>query len=340
MDLLYYATPEGNFGDDLNTWIWDDLIPGWRDWEADAVLVGVGTVLKRGFVPEGQKKLVLGSGVGYGTQPDLGDGSDWDIRAVRGPRTAAALGLPAETGIVDPAVMLPTLPRFAQIERTDEVLFVPHYKSVPSYDWPAICAAAGVAYQSPSDEAEAVIRRIAGARLVIAESMHAAIIADAFGVPWRGVEITSGFNHFKWGDWAESLGMDLPPITRFFAPLRGLQSLVQRLRRAVHPKKGGAGPGGASPGGASAGDAREVRDGIAGQLAPVLKPWAIRHLRREAALPGTLSDPAAREAVRIRYRAMLDAVVRDYGARTSGIQGSGMQGSGIQGSGPGTDGTP
>ncbi|MEL6124768.1 MAG: polysaccharide pyruvyl transferase family protein [Pseudomonadota bacterium] len=306
MDLLYYATPEGNFGDDLNTWIWDDLIPGWRGWEEGTVLVGVGTVLKRGFVPEGRKKLVLGSGVGYGTQPDLGDGADWDIRAVRGPRTEAALGLPAGTGIVDPAVMLPTLPRFAQIEKTGEILFVPHYKSVPAYDWPAICAAAGVAYQSPSDAAETVIRRIAGAKMVIAESMHAAIIADAFGVPWRGVEITSGFNHFKWGDWAESLGLTLPPIARFFGPLRGLQTRVQGLRRTL--KSAAPGPG------TPAADGREAKDGMAARLAPILKPWATWHLRREAARPGTLSDPASRDAVRARYRAMLDRVVADYGS--------------------------
>ena len=62
MELLYFGVPGGNFGDDLNLWIWDELLPGWRNWSAESVLVGVGTILKRGFVPEGKRKLVLGSG--------------------------------------------------------------------------------------------------------------------------------------------------------------------------------------------------------------------------------------------------------------------------------------
>lgn len=305
MELLYYATPEGNFGDDLNAWLWDDLIPGWRDWAPGTVLMGAGTILKRGFVPEDAPKLVLGSGIGYGQAPGIGAG--WDIRALRGPASAGVLGLPRDLGLGDPAMMLPDLPRFAHIASTGEVLFVPHYKSVRSYDWDRIAAAAGVAWQSPSAEAEAVIRRIAGARLVIAESMHAAIIADAFGVPWRGVEITSGFNRFKWADWAASLGMPPPAITRFFAPLRLAQAGLARLRG--RGATDGPGQGGAerTPSG------RVTPDGIAARLAPILRPWAVRHLRREAARPGTLSDPAARAAARARFRAMLDRVARDYG---------------------------
>ena len=30
LDLYYYHSSHGNFGDDLNTWIWDALLPGWQ----------------------------------------------------------------------------------------------------------------------------------------------------------------------------------------------------------------------------------------------------------------------------------------------------------------------
>lgn len=44
---------------------------------------------------------------------------------------------------------------------------------------------------------------------MIAESMHGAIVADSFGVPFGPVTISSRFNDFNWRDWAESPGMDL-----------------------------------------------------------------------------------------------------------------------------------
>ncbi|WP_230279986.1 hypothetical protein [Croceicoccus sp. Ery15] len=71
MDLLYFKIASGNFGDDLNDWLWDGLIPGWRDWAPETVLVGLGTVLKQGFVPDDRRKLVLGSGYGYGAAPKV-----------------------------------------------------------------------------------------------------------------------------------------------------------------------------------------------------------------------------------------------------------------------------
>jgi succinoglycan biosynthesis protein ExoV len=327
MNLLYFATPEGNFGDDLNLWLWDALLPGWRDWPASGTLVGVGTILKRGFLPEGPK-LVLGSGVGYGTAPDVSRDGPWDFRAVRGPRTAQALGLPPETAIADGAVMIPTLPEFHGIPRTGpdtgEVVFVPHYKSVPLYDWPAICAKAGIAYQTPSADARDVIRRLAGARAVIAESMHAAIIADAFGTPWRGVSITSGFNHFKWSDWAESLGLEPPRITRFFAPMRRLQQGLRGLRpggkavpAAAGPDPDGSGPaasGPARPDSADPAPSGGPPPSRATKLAPLLAAWAVHGLKAEARAPFLLSDRAALARVQDRFRVMLDRVAADYGS--------------------------
>ena len=106
---------------------------------------------------------------------------------------------------------------------------MPHHASDASCDWATVCARVGLAYQSPSGEAEAIIRRIAGAERVVAESMHAAIIADAFGVPWRGAALSGEFNAHKWRDWSLSLGMDDPDIQPFYRELRFVQELKRRL---------------------------------------------------------------------------------------------------------------
>lgn len=302
MKLAFFEVPGGNFGDDLNNWLWDDLLPGWRDWDDETVLVGVGTVLKQGFLPEDCRKLVLGSGVGYGKQPDIG-GDGWDVRAVRGPLSADALGFPAELGIVDPAVMVPRLARFANIEKTDEVLFVPHH-ATGLLDWQAACDAAGVTYLSPAGDCETVIRRIAGARLVIAESMHAAIFADAFRTPWHAVALSRGFNTFKWRDWAGSLGHELN-IHRFLGPLRKVQALVSPL-----PAKGSVtGPKpGTSP---TKGEGKSAKDESSASV--LLQFAARRFIARLAKKDGELTSGKILEQKRDRYEAMLEDVKRDYG---------------------------
>ena len=57
MKLHYYKAPQGNFGDGLNEWIWDRLIPGWRNWDEDATLLGVGTILTQRQVSQIATKI-------------------------------------------------------------------------------------------------------------------------------------------------------------------------------------------------------------------------------------------------------------------------------------------
>ena len=320
MELTYFATSGGNFGDDLNLWLWDDLLPSWRDWKAPGHLVGVGTVLNSDLLPNGPK-LVLGSGVGYGRRPDLSQGGPWDVRMVRGPRTALALGLPPERAVCDPAVMLPRLPRFADIPRGaprgNETLFVPHFLSADGQDWPTLCRRAGVAYQGPGDDAEEVIRRIAGAGRVIAESMHAAIVADAFGVPWTPVAVSPLFNGFKWGDWSESLGMALPRVPIFYAPLRRAQSALRQVRGT--PRPAAAGPermdkaDAVSP--TEGGYGRRARSSgpvAGGRVLRLLAPLTVRHLRHAAAGHFYLTDRTRLALQQDRIEEILAGVTKDY----------------------------
>ncbi len=239
MHLFFFRAPEGNFGDDLNHWIWDDLLPGRQSVAPETHLIGVGTILTDSISYPPGRKLVLGSGCGYGNLPKLDD--SFDVRAVRGPLTAKRLGLRSEKAICDAAMLLPTLKRFSEspIKKSDGIVFVPHYKSLGLVDWEAVCHSVGVVYQSPSDDAEGVIRKIAGADRVIAESLHAAIIADAFGVPWKAVSIGGGFNTFKWSDWSASLNMGEVDIFPFFNSVRQIREIVKLFKgKALVSDKG------------------------------------------------------------------------------------------------------
>ena len=233
MQLFHWHAPRGNFGDDMNEWFWDDVLPGWRDWAAPGHLIGVGSLLTTGLALPPGLKIVAGAGAGYGKPPPMAPG-EWDFRFVRGPRTAAALGLEPSAALTDSAVMTARLPRFADRAATGDTLFVPHWESDvhPDYDWSAICHAAGVGYLSPRGPAQDVIRSIAGARLVLAESLHAAILADAFRVPWRPVRSgVGGFKVFKWLDWTDSMEVPFEAL-ELFAPITRLRGLLRRAPSA------------------------------------------------------------------------------------------------------------
>ncbi|HET9068004.1 MAG TPA: polysaccharide pyruvyl transferase family protein [Amaricoccus sp.] len=301
---MFWKSPQGNFGDDINEWIWDLLLPGYRDWDPDVTLIGVGSLM--GFdLPEG-RKLVVGSGSGYGRLPELTPREHWDIRCVRGPRTAEGLGLPPELGVGDPVSLLARRPEFAGIEKTGDILFVPHWHSAthPDFDWKAVTERAGLAYQSPCDDAAAVVRRIASARLVLAESLHGAIVADAFRVPWIPVRTTMAlFKEFKWVDWADTLDLTLE-FHNIFAPLDNARDLLRRSDRRAHGSSRRA-PRPRRPDGSLSPKARLAEALRVAVAVRMLR--TIAHRRRPV-----LSSDAAHARQLDRFETVLGGVVRDY----------------------------
>lgn len=226
MKPFYWESEHGNFGDDLNLWLWDFLLPGFRDIHQETMLVGVGTVLNTALLPQGIHKLVIGSGFGYGALPDMSDRGEWDVRCVRGPLTAEKVGLDPALGIIDPAVMVSEMPEFQNLPKIAGKTFIPHWESAAAGLWPSVCRVAGVHYVDPRGEARSVIRRIAQSEIILAESMHAAILADAFRVPWIAVSTSRAINSFKWNDWARTVGVSYEPLhvpvsTRAEAILKG-----------------------------------------------------------------------------------------------------------------------
>jgi succinoglycan biosynthesis protein ExoV len=225
MKNFYWRSVHGNFGDDINAFLWEELIPGAFTEDDGTIFVGIGTILSH-EIPRAKRRVVMGSGTGYGRLPsDLDDGS-WRIFSVRGPLTAKAIGHPPEAAVADPAILLARLPEFEKYERHDKAVFVPHWKTAVNGLWKEACLRASIELIDPRDEAKSVIRRIAMAKLMLAESMHAAIVADAFRVPWIPV-ISTQDTPFKWHDWALSMELqyDPVPIAHLSSPYTYLKSI-------------------------------------------------------------------------------------------------------------------
>jgi succinoglycan biosynthesis protein ExoV len=218
----------GNFGDDLNHWLWDALLPDvWSDEDDDVLFVGIGTILDK-HLPPARIRIVFGTGAGYtSAPPDISASSSrWRIYGVRGPLTARALKLDKRFVMTDPAILLATLREFKGLYRRG-VIFIPHWKSVRYGCWETICNELGIEFVDPCRDSKSVLRRIASAEKVIAESMHAAIIADAFRVPWIPIALSREVSPFKWVDWAASMDVPYRPVCL------PASNRIERIRNAL-----------------------------------------------------------------------------------------------------------
>lgn len=213
MKLLYWHSTHGNFGDDLNPWFWKRLFPSLETMAPDVTLVGVGSILHESLESDLTKKLVIGSGAGYG--PALNWQTNkalWDIRCVRGPKTAALLGLAPETAITDPAALIADFPEFQQVAKQYEYSYVPHWELACAGGWQEACHDAAIHYINPCHDAASVITQIAASEYIIAESLHGAILADVLRVPWVAAVSSPVINRFKWEDWTQSLNLTYTPV--------------------------------------------------------------------------------------------------------------------------------
>jgi succinoglycan biosynthesis protein ExoV len=209
MKLYYYKDQVGNFGDELNPWLWYSLAPELFDEDGSSLLVGIGTLVNNN-APAAPRKLVFGAGVGYGSAPASRE--DWQFYCVRGPLSAQALGLDRSLALSDPAVLLTEVMPKTSVKRTGVVSFMPHHASLRFADWRGICKQAGIHYIDPAANVHEVVFQIRQSRLVLAEAMHLAIVADAFRVPWVPVACYDHILRFKWDDWCQSLDIRYEPV--------------------------------------------------------------------------------------------------------------------------------
>lgn len=216
---VVYPVGSGNVGDELNAWMWSQLLSGFPG--EDVALLGVGTLLNRQFCGRLQdmtRILVLGTGAGYGELPSID--ARWRFYAVRGARTAAKLGLPAHAAVADAAYLLATLDWELLPRKSSGVVVVPHHRSLRLLDWETLCADCGLTFLSPLLPADVFLQGLRSADLVLAEAMHGAILADILRVPWRALSFGRHFNTDKWFDWSEAfdLPLEIATLQGFYDP--------------------------------------------------------------------------------------------------------------------------
>jgi len=250
MKVIYFQDPQGNFGDELNRWIWPRLFEGaisgfghhsqetFEENRAEALLFyGIGTILDD-RIPVEPQKIIFGSGFGYGRP--LTDTQNCDIAFVRGKKTAESIGASVDKALTDPAILLrrffPLVPEEAKLY---DVSFMPHHSTTAGGFWERICKELGINYISPTGfDVESVVAQISASRLMIAEAMHGAIVADTFRVPWIPVSSVAETNPFKWQDWCGSLNLEYSPknLTPIFknngsSPIKDILNQAKRFIR-------------------------------------------------------------------------------------------------------------
>jgi len=208
MKLVFFRGKVPNFGDELNLHVWPALMPkGFLDEDESELFVGIGSIIGD-HLPAQSRKFVMGSGyAGYMGLPDVHDGS-WDIRFVRGPNTAKTLNIAPDLSICDSAILLRAMD-LPPPDKSVGVAFMPHYESLERGNWAEACRQAGITLIDATEPVEKVLSQIQGARLLITEAMHGAIVADALRTPWIGALPIYGGHHKKWLDWAGALDLDV-----------------------------------------------------------------------------------------------------------------------------------
>ena len=300
MRLYYYKDSRGNFGDDLNPWLWGKLYPEILDGKEDELFVGIGTLLNH-RLPKGLPKHIFGSGHGYGTLPDLND--KFIFHAVRGPLTAHVLGLPEKLAITDSAVLIRTVNVPRQAGSKINFGFIPHAASNIYFDWSIVCNELEFLFIDARENVDNVLKKIQSCDVLLCEAMHGAIVADALRVPWIPVICYDYILEFKWNDWLASIGMEYRPhrVTSLYHVQRNW-SIQRKLKSWLK--------------------CRAYSYGIIDRPTWDMPPHRTGHsefcdalsdLRRASESPPCLSHDALIESLTVRYVDILETLKRGQG---------------------------
>lgn len=214
IQLIHYQSPHGNVGDDFSPWLFEKLLGSALRKDGKAQLFGVGSILTQSFADSiptpNAPKVVFGSGTrGPNEGPDT-SGPDWKVYCVRGPLTATALGLPADKAVADPGILASRyLPAEPAKKRT--IGIVPYFTASEDL-WQQVANRHGWHLVSPRQSITSFVKALMACDRVYCESMHGAIFADAYRIPWRAISGSSlsgeGKTHaFKWTDWCSGMGL-------------------------------------------------------------------------------------------------------------------------------------
>lgn len=169
--------------------------------------------------------VVWGTGVNGKVRLDEHRFTDLDVRAVRGPRTRKwllkhkGLDVPAVYG--DPALLLPLIDETLAsrtMEKRRRLTVVPNMNEASKYR-------GHPDFLSPRRPVHQVVSAIASSEYVVGSSLHAIVLAEAFGVPCALVR-SAVESPFKYDDYFEGTGRaDAVSFDSFEAALAHAKSI-------------------------------------------------------------------------------------------------------------------
>lgn len=239
MYLYYYKHGKDvkNFGDDLNPWIWDKLLPGLLDDDKRIILIGIGTLINDQIdylLPKESFKLVFSTGVGYGNGllPHIDE--KWKFYCVRGTLSARELNLPGNYALADGAILIRTVVDNTYTKKT-KYSFMPHIEQAigSGERWKKVCEEIGFVYIDPRSDTEIVLQKICETEILVTEAMHGAIVADAMRVPWIPVTSHKKILSFKWDEWCMSINKEYSPkeILPFWGSCNNFSMKVKEIAK-------------------------------------------------------------------------------------------------------------
>lgn len=212
MHLIHYRKSVPNFGDDLNADLWPALAPHlFANADDGRGFVGIGTIIGMD-VGQIDRLDVFSSGAGNDPIANWA-GKQLTVRCVRGPMTARLLKVDAALALTDGAILTPLAPAFPdRANGGGGTLVIPHFETLNYPGWPEACAQAGFSLLDPRGTPKDVIASIAAADVVLTESLHGAILADVYGIPWSVFGTSANFGTSKWVDWLAQFDMEFSPV--------------------------------------------------------------------------------------------------------------------------------
>ena len=230
MKLVKCDVKGGNFGDDLNDYLWKLLHPDMESLRPNEAILGVGTLQGSNFSPDIKKIHVFGSGSYLDPQGAKNwlNKHDFEFHFVRGPLTARQWNC-EDKSLTDGACLL-MLTELKNIAPTfsKKIGYIPHHVSDQLADFKFICDLVDLEYISAKYQTPLeIISKIKSCEYIITSSLHGAIVADLFRKPWIQVKSGPHIYEYKWNDWCESIGVKYKPNKIDFCVTRNIPAIVR-----------------------------------------------------------------------------------------------------------------
>ncbi len=206
MNLVYFESDIGNFGDDLNPWLWEKIFGSFNKYQ-DLDFIGIGSILDYRIFND-RKKVIFGSGI-RSLSFDKSKLINTEALFVRGPISARQLDT---RFICDSAYCLGLIDKDIE-KKKYKTSFIPYFRQWLNFNWTLFSALTGYHVINPTQHVSQVISEIKSSEKIITSAMHGAILADVYRVPWQRCKFsTQGFESqetsiLKWNDFQQAVSV-------------------------------------------------------------------------------------------------------------------------------------